>query len=567
MNDPSPPAILDNLLTIEPAAETFGLLFALLKRYPLSAEDQRRVDERLAVWPAELRRISIEPHELDQAIESTGWQFVRCLEIREYDLDTLSRDERPDAWGNVIQRLGDDEPFAQITGLLLAPQQPPLSAYSALRPADLETLATLPLLARLTQFQISLTDDRAKQALSTLLELADLGQLTHLSLSNVDAYVIPTLDRQMVETLPQLQHLSVSFTTIEIAAALAVAENLPTRLRSLVIADTPLHNAGLKRLLSNDWTQLAELRLPAVGITAHGVSQLGRLKCASKLQSLDLSRNRLGAGGISCLALLPLAELRRLDLWETSLLNKPEAGVNAAFGNWRRRQSFPALQSLDVCCGAISEAGVSELSACVFAANLTTLKLYSLSAAGLAAIFQGEFPQLQELDASLHAPDSAVPPAQVIFGGSRVLASLRRLSLEFLQLDEPWLPLLLDGRTAGRLSHLRLRHCELRGQFSAVAAGPHAPIQFLDVTANRLQEADLQQLALSGANRSVVALDLSNNLLPQAVATILAAPQQFQHLVCIDLRGCDIADGSAEQLANHPDLPSLAEINWQSPQE
>lgn len=550
-------AILETILTLPPSAESFSFILLLVKNCPIESTLARYINESLKSWKDEYRVLVIEPHEIFGVGATPGWEFVRCLEIREYDIDTLSHSLKTDAWNDVVTCLRESDEFGLITCLRLAPKLSPLPAYSAIRKRDIEELATVPLLQNLRHLEVSLTQEGAMRALPSLFSSSHFPHLSKLSLGGIDASVIETLDQEVANSLPVLRQFVVSNGQGDIPMAFGNSVNLAMQLTSLKITETPLYDKGVSRVLSNRWGKIKQFSLSGVGLTPAGLNAIERLACISALESLDLSWNELGTEGLSRLGSIPLSGLRGLNLAETAIRGNYESPADSMIGVWRHKNAFPSLTTLTLSCGVVSETGIEQLCECCFAESLAFIKVHSLTTAGFVRIMNGPFHHLQEVDASLVPENSG----ETNLLGKTFLPSvhpaLKRLSIEFMNSNGPWLKNFVNGINAA-LTHLRLRHCKLSHEFDPSVSSPASTIRVLDIASNNLRNEVVEQIAKGELAASLVSLNLSHNSVPDACKTIRAHATRFQNLVRLDIHDCDIPLSDIEALSSHTGVPFVS---------
>jgi hypothetical protein len=327
------------------------------------------------------------------------------------------------------------------------------------------------------------------------------------------------------------------------AARLGDAPYAP-RIRDLAIDESELRDEGVEALLAGSgWAALRHLRFRDCGVGEPGVRAILGWPGSEHLETLELD-GRIGAGSVEAIA--SARSLPRLR----------ELGLRRAVADEERVPDLPAVDTIDLGCNQLRDAGVAALlqQPALRGCRHLGLEQNDIGPRGVEALARAELPALEGLVLSANHPSapSLIRLAEAFPGLTTLhLQETSNVDVTVAQAfaKSPWTRL-----RALRAGHTGMQAASLR----ALGRGPFQ-LESLDLWANQIGEEGARALVEGPAFRSLRTLSLGYCELGDPGLEVLASGD-WPRLRGMLLRGNAIGDRGAEALAASEGLPSLCRV-------
>lgn len=343
---------------------------------------------------------------------------------------------------------------------------------------------------------------------------------------------------------------------------------------SLVANDLGVHRARDLALCPH-LRRLTALEVGGNGLAVSGTEALVRSPHLRGLKRLDLRSNSLGPGGAAAVAHSNLlAQLEALHLGGNSL------DAHAV----RTLADAPGLTGVKSLAlggnSAMGDEGVAALASSPYAANLTSLDLSGLYAAGIGLSASGmralaRSPHLRSLThLDLTRCWALDNESLFILGAATGLPRLTSLDLTDCRLNPGEQPIrqplvdhggfraLLESAFVQRLQRLNLSNNFLGAGISLMGEATYLTgIKWLNLSMCGLRRAEARALAAADGLASLRHLLLAHNDLRDAGASELAAAPLLSLLATLDLSNNLIGDRGAAALARSQRLSNILELD------
>jgi uncharacterized protein (TIGR02996 family) len=325
-------------------------------------------------------------------------------------------------------------------------------------------------------------------------------------------------------------------------------------LRRLEFERGHLDPAGLARV--KQLTQIEELELFDIDLTAEDLGTLLRSKYLTGLKVLNVGGNEIGDAGAAALARWP--GLEQLESLDVSACGLTLAGL---YDSLLEGAGLANLTQLRIGRNQLGAFGAGLLFDSPFLKRLVELELGGTEISPTAASSLEE----AAFAGTLHALDldSATfqPSAFEAFARCR-LPALQALKLNNVAVGAPGAEQLAQAQWTGMLQELQLDNCRLgMGAAHLFRRGKFSNLTALDISRNRLGRTGVLALARAAKNfPALTHLRLWDNRLSAEAVQALATSKVCEHLTNLDLSVNNITPRGALALANSKYLTKLGSL-------